>query len=108
MTESSLSSCPPHTNQSIHPETRFRTVRLSGLRSSSQQSSQQFGYRHSDVVVGSFEGSETQSGHVLQLAGPQERRLTLQLQQTLTGRERPRGQSGQSLLLRLCMFHRKT
>lgn len=57
---------------------------LSGLHSSSQQSSQQFGYRYSDVVVGSFEGPEAQSGHVFQLAGPQERRLPLQLQQTLT------------------------
>lgn len=57
---------------------------LSGLHSCSKQSSQQFGYRHSDVVVGSFEGPEAQSGHVLQLTGPQECRLPLQLQQTLT------------------------
>lgn len=65
-----------------------RTGVLSGLHSSSQQSSQQFGHRHSDVVVGPFEGSEAQRGHVLQLAGPQERRLPLQLQQTLTSPNR--------------------
>lgn len=64
-----------------------RTGGLSGLHSSSQQSSQQFGYRHSDVVVGSFKGPEAQSGDVLQLAGPQKHRLPLQLQQTLTGRQ---------------------
>lgn len=59
------------------------TSGLPGLHGRSQQSPQQVGDGHPDVVVGPVKRSETQRGHVLQLAGPQERRLPLQLQQTL-------------------------
>lgn len=66
------------------------TCGLSGLHSSSQQSSQQSRNSHSHIVVGTFKGSEAQSSHILQLTGPQERGLPLQLQQTLPGSYRNR------------------
>lgn len=66
------------------------TCGLSGLHSSSQQSSQQSRDSHSHIVVGTFKGSEAQSSHILQLTGPQERGLPLQLQQTLPGSYRNR------------------
>lgn len=63
------------------------TCGLWRLHSSSEQRSQQLGNRRPDVVVGAFEGSEAEGGDVLQLAGPQEERLPLQLQQALRHRK---------------------
>lgn len=59
------------------------TCGLTWLHGCSQQRSQQFSHRNSDVIVGALKGPEAKCCYIFKLTGPQELCLPLQLQQTL-------------------------
>lgn len=71
----------------LHKSTLLPTSCLFGHQGSGHDCAQQFGHRHPNTIVRSFQGFETQSGHVLQFRGPHEYCLILQLQQALIRQE---------------------
>lgn len=63
------------------------TCSLFGHQGRGHDGPQQFGDGHTNTIVGSFQGFETQRGQIFQFCGPHENCLVLQLQQALNTQE---------------------